>query len=718
MNLIVLLVFLILLSSPESLLGGGTSPPDCHERCGGLDIPYPFGLSNGCFREGFRLRCTNISSIEKLYLPMDVQEKMQITNISLTTGEVLISHPILYECYDQPRRTASPPFSVNVSGSIYTFSETRNRFTALGCDTKGVINGTVGSVKPFTMGCISTCYQSESVADGDCSGMGCCQSKIPKGIEYFEVLFESFYNHSRVMNFNPCSYVFLVDHDRYKFTPYDITDGFFNENSGGVPAVLDFSIGKESCGDARRKKDGSYACVSRNSDCSDASSGSGYFCSCKSGIGYEGNPYLQNGCQDINECQRSREYPCHGTCINTPGSYRCICPPGTEGNATAYQCLPIAKSKFPVIPVVSAIVGGTLGLLLLFGSCILVYQRMKERKKRKLKEMFFHQNKGLLLEQLISSDKDAAERTKIYTLDELEKATNNFDCTRVLGRGGYGTVYKGLLSDQRIVAIKRSTLTNGTEIDQFINEVANLSCINHRNVVKLYGSCLETEVPLLVYEFIPNGTLFHHLRDPDRPTILSWEDRLRIASEIAGALAYLHTAASITIFHRDVKSSNILLDSSYIVKVSDFGASRFIPTDGTHVSTAVQGTFGYLDPEYFYTGQLTEKSDVYSFGVILVELLTGENPVSKYEGRSLSTHFICMLKEGHLSRVLDDMVVQEGEKERVQAVAELAEVCLRMRGEERPTMKEVAAELDGLRRPKRQVPWVVAHALEETENLL
>ncbi|KAK1287522.1 Wall-associated receptor kinase 2 [Acorus calamus] len=308
MILIVLLVLLILLSSPESLLGG--DPADCRESCGGLNIPYPFGITDGCFREGFRLSCTNISSVRNLYLESDTKHTMPITNISLLTGEVHILHPILSECYDQDRRTASSPFSVNISDTIYTFSDTSNWFTAVGCDTQGYINGTVnniGSMTPFTVGCISTCYQSESVVDGVCSGIGCCQSRLPKGIKYFEVGFNSYYNHTRVMNFNPCSYVFLVQQDWYKFTPIDISDEFYNEYSDGVPAVLNFSIGTESCNEATRYKS-EYACVSRNSDCSNVSSGSGYICSCLPG--YEGNPYLKNGCQDIDECKRLGEYPC------------------------------------------------------------------------------------------------------------------------------------------------------------------------------------------------------------------------------------------------------------------------------------------------------------------------------------------------------------------------------------------------------------------------
>ncbi|KAK9673399.1 hypothetical protein RND81_12G165300 [Saponaria officinalis] len=341
-----------------------------------------------------------------------------------------------------------------------------------------------------------------------------------------------------------------------------------------------------------------------------------------------------------------------------------------------------------------------MGVVLVALSSYWLCRFVKRRREIKRKSEHFKRNGGLLLQQQMSSDEGAVEMTKIFAVTELEKAIDNFNESRILGQGGQGTVYKGMLMDGKIVAIKKAKKVDESQVGQFVNEVVILSQINHRNVVKLLECCLETEVPILVYEFVPNGTLNEHIHGQSEDFHVSWKMRLQIAAESAGAVAYLHSSSSAPIYHRDIKSTNILLDEKYRAKVSDFGTSKAINIDQTHVTTVVLGTYGYLDPEYFQSNQFTEKSDVYSFGVVLVELITGKKPLCPTgDGGwiSLATEFLTHVEESRLLDMLDARIIDEGKEDEFMAVAELARKCLNMNGKQRPTMKEIAVQLDGIR---------------------
>ncbi|KAK8278128.1 hypothetical protein V6Z12_D09G020100 [Gossypium hirsutum] len=357
------------------------------------------------------------------------------------------------------------------------------------------------------------------------------------------------------------------------------------------------------------------------------------------------------------------------------------------------------------IPIYSTLCKGcstSIGTLFLLLATWSVYKVLKRKQKIMLKQKYFKRNGGLLLQQHLSSNEGNVEKIKLFTSKEMEKATDHYNENRILGQGGQGTVYKGMLIDGSIVAIKKSKMVEGKKFDekkveQFINEVIILSQINHRNVVKLLGCCLEAEVPLLVYEFIPNGTLYDLIHNQNEELPLTWEMRLRIAIEIANALFYLHSAASAPIYHRDIKSNNILLDDKNRAKVSDFGTSRSVALEQTHLTTRVQGTFGYMDPEYFRTNQFTEKSDVYSFGVVLIELLTGQKPISANQSeqvRSLVSYFLHSMQENSLFSILNPMVVKDGPEQEIMVVALLAKRCLNLNGKKRPTMKQVVMELE------------------------
>ncbi|KAF6174258.1 hypothetical protein GIB67_033790 [Kingdonia uniflora] len=456
--------------------------PGCQDTCGNVSIPYPFGVGEPhCYQQsGLQLVCN-----ESYNPPRLLYSNIPLVSISLSNGTMTVGLGVSYYCYDQAGQLSYGQTWTFTLNENYYFSDTRNKFTTIGCDTNAIMSDS--SVAIFKSGCMSVCANERSIVEGSCSGIGCCQTAIPKGLKTLNVSLSSFYNHNYSWAYNPCSYAFFADSEQFNFSRSDLLNftGMGPEigNDISFPAVLDWVVGVETCEEAKRNLT-NYACGS-NSTCDDSTNGPGYNCLCNPG--YEGNPYLIDGCQ-----------------------------------------------------------------------------------------------------------------------------------------------------------------------------------------------------------------------------------------ETARALAYLHSAPSRPIIHRDVKSANILLDDNFTAKVADFGISKLVQLDQTQMSTLVQGTLGYLDPEYYHTSQLTEKSDVFSFGVVLVELLTGEKPICSkrsQEERSLATYFPASLKENRLFQLVEPQIINEGKSAQIIAYSELAKRCLNWKSEKRPTMKEIAMELERLKRFQIH-PWTPQQRNEESTSLL
>ncbi|KAL3731435.1 hypothetical protein ACJRO7_028331 [Eucalyptus globulus] len=289
----------------------------------------------------------------------------------------------------------------------------------------------------------------------------------------------------------------------------------------------------------------------------------------------------------------------------------------------------------------------------------------------------------------------------IFTEAELEEATNHFDSARELGDGGFGIVYYGKLRDGREVAVKRLYKRNYRQVKQFVTEVQILTRLRHKNLVSLYGCTSQHSCELLlVYEYIPNGTVADHLHgERAKQVSLPWPTRISIAIETATALAYLHAC---DIIHRDVKTNNILLDNNFCVKVADFGLSRLFPNNVSHVSTVPQGTPGYVDPDYHQCYQLTEKSDVYSFGVVLVELISSMPAVDISRDRheiNLADLATSKVRNHEFCELIDPNLEFESDPEinrMIRAVAELAFGCLQQDKDVRPSMETVLEELKAI----------------------
>ncbi|CAN7016262.1 unnamed protein product [Brassica oleracea var. botrytis] len=300
---------------------------------------------------------------------------------------------------------------------------------------------------------------------------------------------------------------------------------------------------------------------------------------------------------------------------------------------------------------------------------------------------------------------------QVFSYEELEEATANF--SRELGDGGFGTVYYGILKDGRAVAVKRLFERSLRRVEQFKNEIDILRNLKHPNLVILYGcTTRHSRELLLVYEYISNGTLADHLHgDQAQSRPICWPVRLNIAIETANALSYLHASG---IIHRDVKTTNILLDSNYQVKVADFGLSRLFSTDQTHISTAPQGTPGYVDPEYYQCYRLNEKSDVYSFGVVLSELISSKEAVDITRHRhdiNLANMAISKIQNDAVHELADltlGFARDPAVKRMMMSVAELAFRCLQQEREVRPSMDEIVEVLKGIQKEgMRDFPEVV-----------
>ncbi|XP_057765841.1 LEAF RUST 10 DISEASE-RESISTANCE LOCUS RECEPTOR-LIKE PROTEIN KINASE-like 1.1 isoform X4 [Salvia miltiorrhiza] len=361
-------------------------------------------------------------------------------------------------------------------------------------------------------------------------------------------------------------------------------------------------------------------------------------------------------------------------------------------NQNQFYCSKLRENRLTVILLASLIPG--VAILVLLGGCIFWLRKKK-------------MGGAYLLSRNLSYDPSSKSDIEdgsfnfgvpIFSYTELVDATGNFDPSKELGDGGFGTVYYGKLRDGREVAIKRLYEHNYRRVEQFLNEIKILTSLRHPNLVSLYGcTSRRSRELLLVYEYIPNGTVADHLhgeRASEAP--LTWGVRMSIARETATALAYLHKS---DIIHRDVKTNNILLDSNFSVKVADFGLSRLFPIDVTHISTAPQGTPGYVDPEYHQCYQLTDKSDVYSFGVVLIELISSMPAVdiSRHKHEiNLASLAVNKIQRCAFDELIDPFTGYNSDAEATRmttSVAELAFRCLQLDKDMRPSMEEVVAFL-------------------------
>ncbi|GKA17961.1 probable receptor-like protein kinase, partial [Tanacetum coccineum] len=369
--------------------------------------------------------------------------------------------------------------------------------------------------------------------------------------------------------------------------------------------------------------------------------------------------------------------------------------PGTPVDSTSHSVT--HSNKKLIIGLIAA--SSFTAIVLLPLICLLIYRRSNKFKSKKPKGL--DSLRGLPLSSFISRTnftfKPSSEKPSVAVMDYnlLKIATNNFEDSEILGSGGFGSVYKGQFDDDLFVAVKRLDNHSRDGIKEFQTEVDILSRIQHPNIINLLGYCVYDETRLLVYELMPNGSLDTQLHGPSCGSNLTWHCRMKIALDTARGLEYLHEHCKPSVIHRDLKTSNILLDSNYNAKLSDFGLA--VMDGANREKIKLSGTLGYVAPEYLLDGKLTDKSDVYAFGVVLLELLLRRRPVEKLapsECQSIVNWAMPHLTDRtKLPSVIDPVIRDTMDLKHLYQVAAVAVLCVQPEPSYRPLITDVLHSL-------------------------
>ncbi|KAL6622432.1 hypothetical protein ACP70R_032311 [Stipagrostis hirtigluma subsp. patula] len=674
-----------------------TVKPGCARSCGGVDIPYPFGIGTGCYRKGFEIACVNNGSSGDVPVLATTSQAIRVLNLSVAPRPVArVMLPVAWKCFDSDNNETGKFYgdvNVNPEG-VYRISDAMNELYVLGCNTMAYTNsGNTGRRKyMYYTGCMSYSNDSSGPRDGACAGIGCCRVDIPPGLTDNAMTFfsgsGSSWSHADQVEFCPCDYAFIVERGNYTFRAADLTGMPRNQT---MPLVLDWAIrdnssatSSMSCAQAQAASNQlDYACVSRHSECVDSAIvGPGYVCNCTKG--YEGNPYVVGRCTNIDECARPEEFPCHGVCTDKEGSYDCKCRKGYESDdPKAKPCTPkLSRSAKLAIGIT---VGTAVLILYIIGVGVrFMLKRIEQKAKEEALKAIEKKNGGDILKNV--------KTLMFFTEEELQEVTRNN--SEPLGHGAFGQVYKGTLGENTMVAVKASLEVNQHIQGEFVKEVELQSRMLHKNILKLLGCCLRVKNPLLVYEYAAKGSLedILHGNGSQQSHPLPLGSRLDIAIGSAQGLAYMHSYTEQDIQHADVKPSNILLDAQLVPKISDFGLSKML-TAGNDFAENVVGYLPYMDPVYKDTRLLTPKSDVYSFGIVLLELICRKPAV--FGDSRLIHQFKRTFEQYKSGRAMFDKEITsiEADIPIIEEISILAMKCLNEDVKERPTMVSVASAL-------------------------